>query len=80
MRRRALERKGTCRVFWGSHGCSKQRGHIGQHVCSTGCIPCPEQGAYGSDWNEQSYAEQLQDWRRHRAAIGKPSDLDRDPW
>ena len=71
MRRRALERKGDCRVYWGSHGCSKQRGHIGHHFCSTGCIPCPEDRAFGADWDAEKYAAQLQDWRRHRIAIGK---------
>jgi hypothetical protein len=22
-----------CRVYWGSHGCSLERGHKGPHVC-----------------------------------------------
>jgi len=71
VRRKALERKGLCRVFWGSHGCSKQRGHIGQHICSSDCTRCPEEGAFGEDWDAEAYAAQLQDWRRHRASIGK---------
>jgi hypothetical protein len=69
MRKKALKRKGPCQVFWGSHGCAKQRGHIGQHVCSTGCIPCPETGAFGDDWDEAAYAIQLREWREHRAAL-----------
>lgn len=24
---------GTCDVYWGSHGCDKDRGHLGRHVC-----------------------------------------------
>ena len=71
MRRKALERKGVCQTFWGSHGCSKQRGHIGQHICSSDCTRCPEEGAFGEDWDAEAYAAQLQDWRRHRASIGK---------
>lgn len=26
-----------CRVYWGSHGCDRPRGHSGPHVC--GCAP-----------------------------------------
>lgn len=22
-----------CRVYWGSHGCEKPRGHEGEHMC-----------------------------------------------
>jgi hypothetical protein len=25
----------TCRVFWGSHGCDKPRGHRGRHLCQS---------------------------------------------
>lgn len=27
-----------CRVYWGSHGCDKKRGHRGAHAC--GCCDC----------------------------------------
>jgi hypothetical protein len=29
-----------CRVYWGSHGCAKVRGHGGEHICQ-GCGPPP---------------------------------------
>ena len=29
-----------CRVYWGSHGCQRERGHEGTHECS--CCYCPE--------------------------------------
>jgi len=74
VRRQALERKGICRVFWGSHGCTKQRGHIGQHICSNGCIPCPVEGAFGEDWDAEAYAVQLEEWCQHRTSVGKPVD------
>ncbi len=25
-----------CRVYWGSHGCDKVRGHGGEHICKSG--------------------------------------------
>lgn len=28
-----------CRVYWGSHGCEKRRGHRGHHECD--CCECP---------------------------------------
>ena len=34
---RKLAAKGPCRVYWGTHGCSKQRGHLGWHFCEPGC-------------------------------------------
>lgn len=47
------ERRQTepCRVYWGSHGCKKHRGHTGPHLC--GCETPPYFGAatefYGED-------------------------------
>lgn len=35
----------SCRVYWGSHGCSRSRGHEGDHWCD--CCECddhPKQG------------------------------------
>jgi len=29
-----------CRVYWGSHGCYRKRGHRGQHICR-GCCRNP---------------------------------------
>jgi len=26
----------SCRVYWGSHGCDRPRGHRGPHLCSCG--------------------------------------------
>lgn len=48
-----LARSGPCRVYWGSHGCSKQRGHLGRHYCGSCCYaPDPEQAIfYGEDWD-----------------------------
>lgn len=34
---RKLARKGRRRVYWASHGCSKQRGHLRRHFCEPGC-------------------------------------------
>lgn len=28
------ERVNECRVYWGSHGCYRERGHEGEHRCS----------------------------------------------
>jgi hypothetical protein len=28
-----------CRVYWGSHGCARLRGHDGEHVCDCGALP-----------------------------------------
>ncbi len=39
-RRRLLIEK-PCRVYWGSHGCYKVRGHGGEHICE-GCGPPPK--------------------------------------
>lgn len=25
---------GTCRTYWGTHGCELPRGHEGEHLCS----------------------------------------------
>jgi hypothetical protein len=38
-KRRKLTYEKPCRVYWGSHGCDKVRGHGGEHIC-TGCGPC----------------------------------------
>ena len=42
---RKLAAKGHCRVYWATHGCSKQRGHLGRHFCEPGC-PIPEETTY----------------------------------
>lgn len=52
MRRKAwkIERRGHCRVYWGSHGCRKQRGHQGLCRCHTGCqLPDENTVFYGED-------------------------------
>ena len=40
-----------CRIYWGSHGCDKQRGHHGKHVCDCGGRPYYGFGTffYGED-------------------------------
>jgi len=53
-RDRKLERKGHCRVYWGSHGCRKQRGHLdsdgfGGHRCCPGSNPDEDTVLYGAD-------------------------------
>ncbi len=54
-RERKIERQGECRVFWGSHGCHKQRGHLdsdgfGGHRCGPGCwFPDETTELYGED-------------------------------
>jgi hypothetical protein len=30
----------TCRVYWGSHGCDRPRGHDGPHACD--CCECED--------------------------------------
>jgi hypothetical protein len=61
-----------CRVYWGSHGCSLERGHDGPHLCS--CAGDPDDpgvlnvGAppyYGPDTH--FYGEDVQRRRRVRA-------------
>lgn len=41
MRHKWKARARPCRVYWGSHGCRKQRGHLGKHLCQPGCGPAP---------------------------------------
>lgn len=49
-RAQRVEERGICRVYWGSHGCSKPRGHTGIHFCSSGCIiPNEETKFFGED-------------------------------
>lgn len=48
-KQRKLDRKGDCRVFWGTHGCSKQRGHVGRHFCEVGCPFPDDYELYGED-------------------------------
>lgn len=71
MRRQALKRKGPCNVFWGSHGCSKQHGHIGLHWCSSDCIPCDGPHVFGDDWDRNAYIQQVTEWIEHRQRLGK---------
>jgi hypothetical protein len=71
VRRKALVRKGACRVFWGSHGCSKQRGHRGLHWCSSGCIPCDSPYVFGEDWDEAAYVREVLEWWEYRCRLGK---------
>lgn len=89
MRRQALRRKGPCDVYWGSHGCHKQRGHIGLHWCSNNCIPCDGPHIFGDDWDRDAYIQQVADWIAHRQRIGKslpagdwrlPRNLDPAGW
>jgi hypothetical protein len=35
-----------CRVYWGSHGCERERGHRGPHRCEPDCPP----RGYGRWW------------------------------
>lgn len=39
-----------CRVYWGSHGCCKQRGHEGD--CECDCCDCGEHHPY-PDWPDE---------------------------
>lgn len=71
MRRRALKRKGMCRVFWGSHGCHKQRGHRGLHVCSSDCVPCDGPNIFGEDWDREAYIAEVAAWMEYRRGKGK---------
>jgi hypothetical protein len=71
MRRKAISRKGPCRVYWGSHGCNKQRGHIGLHYCSTACVPCDGVYIFGEDWDRTVYIAQVADWLEFRRRLGK---------
>ncbi|MGW7001400.1 hypothetical protein ACWGCW_00885 [Streptomyces sp. NPDC054933] len=71
MRRRAIDRKGPCRVYWGSHGCHKQRGHLGLHWCSNGCAPCDGEHVFGEDWDREAYIAQVAEWIEHRKGLGK---------
>jgi len=47
-KKKALEN--PCRVYWGTHGCKKQRGHCGRHRCQSSCPRAEEyQNWYGED-------------------------------
>lgn len=41
-------RSDTCRVYWGSHGCSLPRGHRGVHLCGR-IYPDPEDDCDADD-------------------------------
>jgi hypothetical protein len=58
-------------VYWGSHGCNKQRGHIGLHYCSTACVPCDGVYIFGEDWDRTVYIAQVADWLEFRRRLGK---------
>ena len=68
----------ACRVYWGSHGCARPRGHEGDHWCyccecadhpdDAGCVAGPPY--YGSD--TRYYGEDA-------AALGLPSHTDKEP-
>jgi hypothetical protein len=38
-----------CRVYWGSHGCDLERGHLGPHVCQT-CWDSDDTDGYVGTW------------------------------
>jgi hypothetical protein len=47
---RKIAARGRCRVYWSTHGCSKQRGHVGRHYCEPGCpIPNETTIVFGED-------------------------------
>ncbi len=49
-RAQRIRERGMCRVYWGSHGCSKPRGHTGIHFCGRGCwIPDVTTVFFGED-------------------------------
>jgi hypothetical protein len=51
---RAAER--PCLTFWGSHGCKKQAGHSGDHICS--CQPqCRAKAGSERPWHGSMWAE-----------------------
>ena len=37
-----------CRVYWGTHGCHRPRGHAGPHVCDDCFDPADNEGYVGS--------------------------------
>jgi hypothetical protein len=37
-----------CRVYWGSHGCDKLRGHAGPHICASCYDPKETKGYVGA--------------------------------
>lgn len=54
---RWVTRYRSCRVYWGSHGCERRRGHRGHHFCCCDCERHPDLDSgcvgtypfYGSD-------------------------------
>jgi hypothetical protein len=48
----------TCRVYWGTHGCYRPRGHRGGHVCD--CSP----------WIVRRVLHRLLPWHRWRGHVG----------
>lgn len=63
-----------CRVYWGSHGCDRPRGHEGPHLCLT-CWSSDEDGwvgappYYGPETN--FYGEDITTERRHGDDYGE---------
>ena len=50
MRRKWKTLQRPCRVYWGTHACRKQRGHLGKHLCRPGCpYPGPDTHLWGED-------------------------------
>jgi hypothetical protein len=57
MSRRRPSLAEQCRVYWGTHGCKKRRGHPGPHRCTHGCTfpeTIPNVLYYGEDYKEES--------------------------
>ena len=57
MRHKQKAKDNPCRVYWGSHGCRKQKGHLGNHLCQPGCYigdpNNPEIQFYGEDYENR---------------------------
>jgi hypothetical protein len=72
--------RNDCRVYWGSHGCSFQRGHDGPCVC---CCDCPDGGPHpnpetGCVGGPPYYGPETRFYGEDAAARGLPT-IEADP-
>lgn len=61
-----------CRVYWGSHGCDRPRGHHGPHICNCGQFP------YGWDRPDEMQANFFGEDIELAACIGLVDALEYD--
>lgn len=58
----------VCRVYWGSHGCGRPRGHQGPHLC----LACWEPGECGWVGAPPYYGPDTRFYGEEALALGLP--------